>query len=208
MWRDRMKHVASSLLLASAFISTAAAAQTVTFVTDNLGYGTNVPATANFASMTITKDAGDLDVTVTATGLDLFGAGASLSSIVFVVPDGSSTGPISDVGGGSSVTLLAGGGPGFPITSLPGEIISRIDFSQTADLLTNGESVSFKWLGPFSVSSIVFVANVDGFDSSGAPVLAGYSMDALPLTTVPETSPSFLLVAGLAVIGFLARRRA
>ncbi len=202
-----MKHIATSLLLASAFIGSAAVGQTVTFVTDNLGYGTNVPATATFASMTLTKDAGDLDVTVSATDLGLFGPSASLSSIVFVVPDGSSTGPISDVGGGSSVTLLAGGGPGFPVVSVPGDVISRLDFSQTADLLTNGESVSFKWSGPFVVSSIVFIANVDGVDSTGAPVQAGYTMNALT-TSVPETSTSLLLIAGLGLIGFLARRRA
>ena len=81
-----------------------------------------------------------------------------MTSLVLNVPDGSSSGPCCvNVLGDSSVDLLPGGGPGFP-----GTASAHFDFTGSGGALTDDESVSWTWKGPFSIASIDLFLHVQG----------------------------------------------
>jgi hypothetical protein len=177
-------------------------AQAATVFFGNLALGAGGPASPNFASLTITPNGQDADLVLNAYGLDQFGAGAYLSSIVLNVSPGSSAGPCcSNVSGGSPVQLLPGGGASFP-----GVATAHFDFTGSGpDLLTDNESVQWTWSGPFSIGQIDFAANVQGVTLPGSDASLWYMGSfAAP---VPEPDTYALLLSGLAIAGSVARRR-
>jgi hypothetical protein len=194
-----VKRLASKIAIAATLVVALPAAHAATLVFGSLVSGTGGPTPVSFATLTAAPSGPDLDLVVSAYGLAAFGSGASLASIIFAVPDGSSPGTCcTDVVGAVPVALLAGPPPP------PGSQSGQFNFTGSGSGLTNGESVSWTWSAPVIVPGpAAFFAEVQGVTITGADGTLFYA----PVTTVPEPQTYVLMLAGLGVLGFLARRR-
>ena len=197
-----MKRLASNLAVAAALACGTFGAVAAPIIFGTLASGTGGPASVAFAELSATPNGADLDWVLSAPGLDLFGPGFAITSLVINVPPDSTSGPCcSNVTGGPAVDLLPGGGADFP-----GTASAHFDFTGNGILLTDNGSVSWTWTGPFSIASIDFVLHVQGLSAAGAPVSLWY-VPGVSTPPVPEPHTYAIMLAGLGLLGFMARRR-
>ena len=196
--KTSLTKVAIGAGLLGAAMTASAATQIYTF--DSLLSGSYKPS-ERFATLSeTTSDYKTFMFTLSAKNLDqLFTNGAFIGSLAI---DTSSAGkltlPSSDAtagGGVASVDVSSGGGPG-------GNFDFRYDFvGKKNDKLTAGESVT--WTSTFT-SAVTFdqlALHVQGLTSAQGDS-AWYSV-----TAVPEPETYAMLLAGLGLMGFVARRR-
>lgn len=182
----------SALVVATTALA-AAGAQAEVFVFGGLLSGTG-PAAPSFATLSVTQNGADLDFVLSAPGLDLFGAASFLGALAV---DGVKMGAVSNVSGGTVVALASGGGP-------TGVFDFRFDLTGPKQArLLDGESVSWTWSGAHqSVAGLSFAAHVQSVQIGGASDSLWYSA-----TAVPEPEAGVMALAGLAVAGYVGRRR-
>lgn len=190
--RPFLTHAVSALALAAgALTSVPASAETYSF--DALMQGEGAPVSASFASLSTTIVGNDVLFTLDAFGLDLFSGATPWVGAMSV--DGMKTGTVADVTGDANVTMGKGHGP-------DGSFEFKFDFSQGKDgRLIDNETVSWTWVGGAG-NFDDFAVHVKGL-SYGDTDSAWYE-SAL---AVPEPNAYALMLAGLGVIGLLARRR-
>ncbi len=188
-----LKKAVRTALTAAAVSLAAAGSHAATFTFGSLLAG-NGPLAPNLATLTVTQSGNDLNFSLSAAGLDLFGPDAFLGAIAV---DGLKTGSISSVVGDAPVAIANGGGPG-------GVFDFRMDLTGPKQArLTDDESVSWTWVGANqSLDTLRFAAHVQGVGISDADSSLWYST-----TAVPEPESYALLAGGLGVIGFSLRRR-
>lgn len=177
-------------LVAGMLAAVPAAAETYDF--SALLAGDGAPVTASFATLTAEVVGSDVQFTLNAYGLDTLNGGAPWIGAMSV--DGVKTGVVSDVNGDANVTMGKGDGP-------DGNFEFKFDFSDNVGKLVDNETVSWTWLGGAGQFSDLAL-HVKGI-SYGDTNNAWYGA-ALP---VPESSTTMMMLAGLGVIGLMARRR-
>jgi len=187
----KLSHIAASAALVVA--SAGASAAVINF--GDLLSGTGAPVSPSFASLTITEAGADVQFTLNAFGLDLFSGKPFIGAMAV---DGTLTGSVTGVSGGSPVSLANGGGPG-------GTFDFRFDLFQGQDRLTDNESVSWTWVGGAGKYKD-FALHVQGIDY-GNTTSAWYSEGTTIPGPIPEPSTYALMLAGLAAVGMVARRR-
>ena len=180
----------------------AATEMTQTFVPGSLISG-SYSASSSFATLTeSTTDNKTFLFTLTANNLNtLFTDGAFIGSIAVVTTTNVTKNDVSvgSVSGGvSAIAVSNGSGPN-------GNYDFRYDISQGQDRLTAAETVT--WSSTFSQAVTInsFALHVQGLTNQQGGS-AWYGASAVP--SVPEPETYAMLVAGLGLMGFVARRRA
>lgn len=181
--------LASLALLVTSFSASAA--------TDSYGdllSGSYTPP-ASFATLSYSNVGNVYNFTLTAADLDaLFTTGAFIGAIAV---DAAFTPTVSNVSGGSPVSVSPGGGPG-------GIFDFRFDLTGPKQArLTANESVSWTatFANPVNLTSSSFALHVQSLtDAQGGS--AWYTVSA-----VPEAETYAMLIAGMGLLGFMARRR-
>lgn len=194
MFNNFFKGLIASLAL---LVSVAANAATDTYGT--LLSGSYTPS-SSFASLTYTNVGNVYTFTLTANDLNtLFTNNAFIGAIAV---DSAVTPVVSNVSGGSPVSVAAGGGPG-------GGFDFRFDLTGPKQArLTDGESVS--WTATFAsavtLGSSSFALHVQGLtDAQGGS--AWYTAGTPTVSAVPEADTYAMMALGLGLMGFVARRR-
>ncbi len=201
-----MTRIAPKIAFAAALAVFGTAAQAADFV-----FGTKVAGdgagTVNFASLTITQNGANVDFFLNAYGLEAFGPGAFLNSILFteasIAPGFGAC--CSPVVGGTVVSIAAGGGPGFPGSDTG---LSRFSLTDGEARLTDGETVSWTWENLVFAGVPTLAANVQGISLEDSQTGSGVYVPAdFAVPGIPEPGTYALMLGGLGVLGFLARRR-
>ena len=189
--RSILHRAVGGLALAAGMLATVpASAETYDF--GSLIAGEGAPATASFASLTAEVVGSDVQFTLNAYGLDMFNGGAPWIGALSV--DGMKTGLVSDVNGDANVTMGKGDGP-------DGSFEFKFDFSDNLGKLVDNETVSWTWLGGAGHFDdlALHVKGISYGDTNNAWYQAALA--------VPESSTTTMMLAGLGVIGLMARRR-
>jgi hypothetical protein len=184
------------IVIASLIIATPALAVTEDYGT--LLSGSYQPP-ETFATLSVTGSGNVYDFTLSAFDLNaLFTTGAFIGAIaVNIAPDSNALPTISNVVGGAPVSAANGGGP-------LGEWEFRFDLTgpQQARLTAN-ESVSWTatFANPVSFEGNQFALHVQGLtrEQGGSAWYVN--------TPVPEPETYGMLLAGLGLLGFIAKRR-
>lgn len=178
-------------------LSSGAQAQSYTFGT--LLSGAGAPTSPTFAELTATVVGNDVLFTLDAFGLDVFSGTTPFIGSMAVDGDSYAGTSISGVGGGvTSVGFNNGGAPG-------GYWEFRFTFGGGAgNRLTDNETVQWTWVGGAGRYDD-FALHVQGI-SYGGTTSAWYTPTP-PTPPIPEPSTYALMLAGLGVVGWMARRR-
>ena len=169
-----------------------ASAQTTVYEFGQLISGDGAPEQLSFATLTATVSGDDVLFTLDAYGLDQFTGTQPFLGAIAV--DGDLVGNVTDVHGGSKVSMQDGGGPG-------GGWEFRFDLTgKKKDRLIDNETVSWTWDGGADHFTD-FAAHVQGIDY-GNTTSAWYQAVA-----VPEPGAYAMFLSGLAVLGVSAVRR-
>ena len=177
------------------FLSTTAPAATEEYGT--LLAGSYQPAVP-FAIMDVTGSGSVYNFTLTAYDLDaIFTAGSFIGAVAADIDPNTSV-IISNVSGGAPVSVSPGGGP-------TGAFEFRFDLTgpQQARLTAN-ESVS--WTATFA-NPVTFEGEQFALHVQGLTEAQGGSAWYVNTSPVPEPETYGLLLSGLGLIGFIARRK-
>lgn len=154
---------------------------------------------ASFASLSVAGSGSIYNFTLNAFNLnDLFTNGAFISAIAVNTNPGL-TPVVSGVSGGSPVSISPGAGPG-------GEWEFRFDLTGPKKArLTDGESVSFTatFANPVTFAGNEFALHVQGL----AKAQGGSAWYVNNTSPVPEPESYAMMLAGLGLMGFVAKRR-
>jgi hypothetical protein len=180
-------------ILSAVLAICAGSASATTYTFGTLLSGSGAPTNVTFATLTADVVGNDVQFTLDASGLDLFAG--STPFIGSLAIDGTRTGSVSDVSGGvNNVALRPGGGPG-------GNFDFRFAIGLGAgDRLTDGESVSWTWVGGAGNYTDIAL-HVQGIDY-------GSTSSAWYVSAVPEPATWALMLSGAALLGWTKRRRA
>lgn len=190
-----MKSLHKALLVsAGLFLSTTAMAATEQYGTLLAGsYQPSVP----FASLDVTGSGTTYDFTLTANDLNtIFAPGSFIGSVA--VDASSNITPNVTSFGDAPVSVSPGGGP-------TGAFEFRFDLTGPQQArLTSGESVSWTatFANPVTFEGHQFALHVQGLTSAEGG--SGWYTNTSP---VPEPETYGLMLSGLGLIGFIARRR-
>lgn len=200
-----LKKLAISIVATGAFII-GSGAQASTYHFGTLTSGSDpAPSPVHFADLTIVDSNadGNWEFSLSALGLNaIFGNGAFISGLHVVSGTGVGTQPtsVSGVSGGSTVNLLTnntgGGGLSYDYRFIFGPAL--------ANRLTDGETVNWvaNNMGTFSSFSDGQLAlHMQGITSYPGTSSAWY------ISPVPEPETYAMLLVGLGLMGFSARRR-
>lgn len=192
------KFIKSILLVLSIAIASPAFASTEEY--GSLFAGTFQPS-ASFASLSVTGSGSVYSFTLTANNLDtLFNTGAFIGAIAVNTSTGTSP-TVSAVSGGSPVSVKPANGPG-------GEFDFWFDLTGKKQArLTSNESVS--WTATFA-QPVSFVGNEFALHVQGLTEAQGGSawyVNSVITTPVPEPETYAMLLVGLGLIGFMAKRK-
>lgn len=179
-------------LLAALICPLAAHAQTTVYHFGGLLAGDGAPTELDFATLSATVSGNDVLFTLDAQNLDLFDGKQPFIGALSI--DGDKVGGISNVNGGSPVSMSNGGGPN-------GGWEFRFDLTgKKKDRLIDDESVSWTWLGGAGHFTGIG-AHVQGLDY-GDTTSAWYQTLA-----VPEPGAYAMFLSGLGVLAVAAVRR-
>jgi len=199
-------------LLAAALGS--ASAESLVF--GNFFAGDSGPASVEIATLeSIPVEPGQASLSLSVTGLDAFGPGFAVTSLVLVVSDDSNLNisASNPSPGNIFVDFVPDGGFDFPAQA-PGLSAVRFDFTR-GDPLTDDETFSWSW-NDTSLLIYNFFLHVQGSRLVPAgpdneeylqPVSLYYIQGPVVITPVPEPETYALMVSGLALLGFATRRR-
>lgn len=191
-----MKSLHKALLIsAGIFLSTSALAATEQYGTLLAGsYQPSVP----FANLDVSGSGTTYNFTLTANDLNTIFAPGSFIGAVAVDANPTTTPTLSNVSGDAPVSLSPGGGP-------TGAFDYRFDLTGPQQArLTSGESVSWTatFANPVSFEGHQFALHVQGLSTA-----EGGSAWYTNTSPVPEPETYGMLLAGLGMIGFVARRK-
>lgn len=191
-----MKSLHKALLIsAGLFVSTSALAASEQYGT--LLAGSFQPS-APFASLDVSSSGNTYTFTLTANDLNTIFAPGSFIGAIAVDASSNITPTLSNVSGGAPVSISPGGGP-------TGAFDYRFDLTGSQQArLTSGESVSWTatFANPVSFEGHQFALHVQGLTAAEGGS-AWYSNNS----PVPEPETYGMMLSGLGLIGFLARRR-
>lgn len=196
-----MKMPNRALVAAAVLAACGTSAQAATFEFGELLSGSYEPSDI-FATLSINQLSGTtFNYSLSTNDLNsLFTAGAFVGSMTNDVLGYSALPTVSNISGGGVAVVEAenGGGPG-------GNWEFRYDFGDgSGDRLFGNETVS--WTATFS-DSVTYTGDGFALHVQGLTSLQGGSAWYTPTTPIPEPETYAMMLAGLGLLGFVARRR-